>query len=284
MFKSATADVRVVVLATENGKLINDLKQEDFVVSDESQPQPVVYFAHESEPLTLLLLLDISGSMREYIDRVSQTAREALGFLSPGDRVGIMTFGAHTNLHFDFFDNHAEVARQIRTAADDVDKTGYGTAINAAVIDAAKLLKADDSNGRRAVLILTDNLGLNYQADDPLTIGHLLRADAMLSAIVVGRGIRPGPRRSGDNPDFTPADVFRLAEATGGETVKASHAASSFAEMIERIRNRYTLAYHVPPGAKPGAYRQITVTLTEAARKLHPRAVLLTREGYFVPE
>ena len=284
VFKSAASDVRVVVQATEDGKLLEGLKQEDFVVSDEGQAQPVVYFARESEPLTLLLLLDISGSMRKHVEQISETARGALGYLAPGDRVGIMTFGARTNLHFEFFDNHAEVARQLRTAADDIDRTGYGTAINAAVIDAAKLLTIDDSKGRRAVLILTDNLGLNFQADDPLTVGYLLRADAMLSTIVVGRAIRPGPRRTGANPDFTPADVFRLAEATGGETVRASHAAASFAEMIERIRNRYTLAYHVPQGAKPGAYRQITVALSDAARKLHPKAVLLTREGYFVPE
>ena len=93
----------------------------------------------------LLLLLDISGSMRKNIEQMSETARDALKFLSPGDRVAIMTFGVRTHLHFDFFDNHAEVARQLRTAVDDQEEVGYGTAINSAIIDAARFMDADQS-------------------------------------------------------------------------------------------------------------------------------------------
>ena len=284
VFKTGVADVRVVVQVTENNQLLTDLKQEDFVLKDDDQPQKIVYFAREKEPLTLLLLLDISGSMRAHVQQMSETARDALNFLSPGDRIGIMTFGLHTNLHFDFFDNHAEVARQLRTAADDQEKTGYGTAINPAIIDASKLLLKDGDPGRRSILIVTDNLGTNYQANDQMAIGYLLRADATLNAIVVGRGIRPGPRREGDDPDLTPADVFKLAEATGGEAVKAERAAANFGEMVSRIRDRYTLAYHVPEGAKPGSFRSISVVLSPAAMKLHPQAIVRARSGYYVKD
>ena len=275
----------MVVQVTENNKLITDLNKEDFIVKDEGVAQNVMYFSREKEPLTLLLLLDISGSMRKHIDQMSETARDALRFLSPGDRIGIMTFGVRSNLHFHYNDNHAEVARQLRTATEDQEIVGYGTAINPAVIEGSKSLNADASTGRRSILIVTDNLGLNYQADDRLTIGYLLRADATLNAIVVGRGIRPGvERQAGDNPDFTPADVFKLAEATGGEAVKAERASASFPEMIARIRERYTLAYPAPPGGKPGSFRSISVSLSPAAQKLHPNAVLRSRSGYYVKE
>lgn len=273
--------MRVVVQATQDNKLVNDLKQDDFIVKDEGTPQKIAYFAREAEPLTLLLLLDISGSMREHIEQMSETALAALKVLSPGDRVGIMTFGIHTNLHFEFFDNHAEVARQLRTALEDQDKVGYGTAINPAVIDAAKALMKDGSAGRRSILIVTDNLGINFQAGDELTIGYLLRADATLNAIVVGRGIRPGPPKPGDNPDFTPADVFKLAEATGGEAVKAERAGAFFPEMMARIRDRYTIAYPEPSGARPGGFRSISVSLSPAAQQAHPNVVLRYRRGYF---
>lgn len=284
VFRAGVADVRVVVQVVENNQIVRDLKQTDFILKDQDVARPIVYFAREGEPLTLLLLLDISGSMKEHIEQMSEKARDALKFLSPGDRVGIMTFGQHTNLHFDFFDNHAEVARQLKTSTEDQDKTGYGTAINRSVIDGAKLLMNDGSPGRRSILIVTDNLGLNFQANDELAIGYLLRADAVFNGIVVGRGIRPGPPKEGDNPDFTPADVFKLAEATGGETFKAEHAEASFAEMVERIRDRYTLAYHAPEDAKPGSFRRISVTLTPEALARHPKAIVRTRSGYFVKE
>ena len=284
IFKTGVADVRVVVQVTQNGQIVKGLTKQDFVVTDNGTPQPIVYFSQEKEPLDLLLLLDISGSMRVHIEEMSEKALEALRYLSPGDRVAIMTFGVRTNLHFPWYDNHAEIARQLHTAVDDQEKVGYGTAINAAVIDAARYISEDTDPGRHSILIVTDNLGLNYKANDQLAIGYLLHGNATLNAIVIGRGIRPRPEQPGENPDFTPADVFKLAEATGGEAVKAEKAAAFFPEMIERIRDRYTLAYHEPEGAKPGEFRSIGVDLTPAARAAHPNAVLRARSGYYATE
>ncbi len=276
------ADVRAVVQVTENGDTLKGLTKDDFVVTDQGKPQQIAYFGKEKDPLDLLLLLDISGSMREHIEQMSHTARQALGVLAPGDRVAIMTFGVRTNLHFDWFDNHAEVARQLRTAPDDQEKVGYGTAINQAIINATRYMSSDDSPGRHSILIVTDNLGVNYQANDELTIGYLLKADAVLNAIVVGRGIRPGPPKPGDNPDFTPADVIKLADATGGEAVKAERAAQFFPEMVARIRDRYALAYQLPADAQPGQFRQLSIMLSPEARKLHPKAEVRARSGYYV--
>ncbi len=50
------------------------------------------------------------------------------------------------------------------------------------------------------------------------------------------------------------------------------------------MRDRYTLAYHVPSGSKPGQFRHITVALTPAAKAKHPTAEIRAREGYYVKE
>jgi VWFA-related protein len=284
VFRTGVSNIRVSVQVTENNNPVTNLAESDFIVKDEGQIQTGVYFAKEKEPLTLLLLLDISGSMREHVEQMAETARDALRYLQPGDRVGIMTFGTRAYMHFNFFDNHAEVTQQLKTAVNTQDQTGFGTAINAAIIEGANALAEDGSSGRRSILIVTDNLGLNYQANDQWTIGHLLKSDATLNAIVVGRGIRPGAPKEGENPDFTPADVFKLAEKTGGEAVKAERAAASFPEMIARIRERYTLTYPLPAGSKPGSFRGISVALTPAALKAHPNAVVRHRSGYYVKE
>jgi VWFA-related protein len=285
LFRTGVSDVRVTVQATENGTTLKGLTKDDFLVTDQGVRQPLSYFAQEKEPMDLLLVLDISGSMRRHIEQMSDTARDALRYLSAGDRVGIMTFGSRTNVHFDFFDDHTEVAQQLRTAVDDQEKVGFGTAINPAVIDATRYFEQAHGQDRRSILMVTDNLGLNYKANDELTIGYLLKADTVFNAIVIGRAIRPD-RKNGskayENPDFTPADVFRLADATGGEAVKSDKAAEFFPEMVARIRDRYTLAYRVPEGAKPGEFRSISVTLTPAARNAHPKAEVRARTGYYV--
>ena len=280
--KAGAADVRLDVQITDGNRPLNGLTKDDFLVTDEGHLQTIAYFAHENEPLNLLLLLDISGSMQKYITQIAQTARDAMKFLRPGDRVAIMVFAKRTEVHQDFSDNLAESARQIAHAVEDHD-LGAGTLINSAVVNAARYMAAHAGpNGRRAILILTDNLSLSYQLTDAQVIRELDKADTVFNAIVTGRAIRPKPADPNRyvNPDFTPADVFHLAEETGGEAVKFNQANVSFAEMIERIRMRYTLAYPEPQ-SPPGVFRHVQVMLTNAARRRYPLAEIRTRGGYY---
>ncbi len=259
------------------------LGKDDFVLRDEGQPQRLAYFGRESEPLTLILLLDVSGSMRPQLDQVANTARESLKSLMPGDHVAIMGFARRSAVQLEFNDNHAEVARQLRSAVNGAD-LGSGTLINAAVVDAAAYMaKSAPATGRRAILVITDNLSINYKVDDEAVIRALDASDTVLNSIVFGRGIRPAPAASGRyrNPDLTPADVFHLAEATGGNAVKSDNAELSFREMIEKIRTRYTLAYHAPV-ASSGSFRKIEVALAPVAQRLYPNAEVHARNGYLV--
>src|ERR1700694_56732 len=102
VFKTGVADVRVDVQVTEGQNLIKDLTKDDFLVTDENQPQTIVSFSHGDEPLNLVLLLDISGSMQSYIEQIAQTARDALDHLRPADRVAIMVFAKTTAVHQGF--------------------------------------------------------------------------------------------------------------------------------------------------------------------------------------
>jgi VWFA-related protein len=281
-FKTGVSDVRVDVQVTDGNKLIKDLSKNDFAVSDEGQPQSIVSFSHGDEPVTLILLLDISGSMQKHIDEIATEARESLEHLRPGDRVAIMVFAKNTAVAQGFSDNLAETARNIGGAVKNWD-VGTSTLINSAVVSAAHYMeKHAGPGGRRAILILTDNLSMSYQLTDGQVIRELNKADTVFNAIITGRAIRPEPLEPGKpaNPDFTPANVYELAEQTGGEWVKAEHAGDSFKEMIERIRSRYMLAYHEPP-SQPGKFRHIVVTLGETARKRYPTADLHSRSGYY---
>ena len=267
---------------TDGDKLIKDLGKSDFAVTDEGQPQSIVSFAHGDEPVNLIILLDISGSMQKYIDQISLEAHDALDHLRPGDRVALMVFAKSTAVAQGFSDNLAETARNIGGAVKNWD-VGTSTMINSAVMDAARYMeKHAGPSGRRAIMILTDNLSTSYRLTDGQVIRELNKGDTVFNAIVTGRAIRPRNLEPGKpaNPDYTPANVYELAERTGGEWVRAENAGDSFKDLIERIRSRYMLAYHAPD-AQPGTFRHITVTLDEAARKRYPGAELHSRSGYY---
>ena len=289
VFRTGVTQVRVDVQVTDrDGNVITGLTRDDFAVFDENVPQPVAYFGQDRDPLSLLLLLDVSGSMRRYLDQMASTAEKALRYLRVGDRVGVMLFSRRTEVTQPFTGDLVQVAEKIRDSSNEHD-LGAGTAINESILDGVSYLarykesEFGNRQDRRAVLILTDNLSLNYQTPDSKVTGELLREDTVLNAIVVGKAERPGTPRPGvyQNPDFTPADVFKLAEQTGGEAVKVNRADQTFPEMMERIRTRYTLAYNAPE-AKSGTFRQIRVELTPAARQRYSGAVVRARSGYYV--
>jgi VWFA-related protein len=283
-FRTGVADVHVDAQVTIGSAVITTLTQQDFAVTDEGRPQQIVYFGHYSEPLSLILLLDVSGSMQKWIERISSTAQHALNYLRPGDRVAILVFGKSMEVHQEFSDNLAETARQIASAVQAHD-VGAGTAINHSIEEAARYMQAKARpQGRRAILVLTDNLSLG-QTRDGTVLEELYRADTVLNAIVVGSAERPDPARANVpvNQDGVAADVFRLAEETGGEAVRADNPELSFPEMIDRMRTRYSLAYHAP-GGDPGSFRHIEVRLAGQGYREFPWAKVHARRGYFVAQ
>ena len=271
-------DARVVA---RDGRPVRGLESADFQVFDEGEPQKVVHFGREAEPLDLVLLVDSSGSMFRRLNELASTARAALAPLGTQDRVAVIVFARRAAVRQELTGNTAEVEREIRDAARD-ESLGSGTAINAGIIFAARYLARQPVRGQRAILVVTDNQGLNYQVPDEDVIRELYAADAVLNAILFGRQRKPDLVKPGRyvNPDFTPTDVFQLARETGGEAVESREAARSFQQMIEGIRARYSLQY-AAPAQTVGQFRRIRVELTPDVRKRHPDAAVYARAGYF---
>ena len=105
----------------------------------------------------------------------------------------------------------------------------------------------------------------------------------MLNGILIGK--RPDPPRVGHyvNPDFTPSDVFKLTEQSGGEAMEAGRIGDSFHNMIERIRARYSIQYD-EPSSRPGEFHHIRVELTPEARSRHRNTMIRARAGYYAAQ
>ena len=281
VFRGGVALVKADVQATGRGRNLADLEAADFRVYDDGAPQKIAWFGRESQPLDLVLLLDVSGSMSASLQELASTARSALGALHRGDRVAVILFARHSTVREPFTGDFAEVQQEIRYAVEE-RWLGSGTAIYAAILKAAGYLASARPQARRAVLIVTDNLSLNYQVTGDDVLRALSAADAVLNAILIGKQKHPDVPKPGHyvNPDFIPSDVFKLAEQTGGEAVEARRAAEWFQPMIERIRARYGIQYEAPP-SPPGAFHRIRVELAPDALKRHPHAVIRARAGYY---
>jgi len=280
------SNVRVEVQVTNPaGEPIRGLEAGDFVLTDADRAREILSCDQANERASIVLLMDVSESMQKYLQTITRNAEAALRVLRPGDRVAIVVYAKIAEVHQGFSDNLAETARQIPLAITSHD-VGYTTNINNAVVVAADLIEKHSEQmnghhvdpGRRAILIITDNLATNHLLPDDVVIRELYQAETSLNAIVVGRAIRPSPPSPG--AESTPADVYHLAEETGGDVIRADEPESALQTMIERIRFRYTLAYR-PPVAQAGEFRRIHVDLSPDARRHYPDAVLRARTGYY---
>ena len=194
LFKAEVSLVKVdIEVAERNGHGATDFRQDDFVIYDENQPQQIVHFERQSEPLDLLLLLDISGSMRRSLEELAAATRAALSQLHPGDRVALMLFSRRAEVIQPFTTDSSKMQYKI---LDSIYKQnlGAGTLINESLIAAAEYMKQQPVKGSRAILIVTDNEGINFKSPDSAVVRAMLDADTVMNAIVVRKSPSPGPR------------------------------------------------------------------------------------------
>jgi VWFA-related protein len=286
LFRAGVSVVRVDAQVIDGKRVVSGLTAGDFEVRDNGIVQPLEYFGRETEPLWLVMLVDVSGSMTRYVSDVAATASQALDLLRPEDRVAVMVFGRETRVLGEFTGDLEEAALALRRARDE-DALAGGSVLNSAVREAADYLReaAEGKPGRRAIVILTDNGGLNYQEPTDGVVDALHAADAVLNALVTPDARPPKPLPPGlqRNPDFDPSDVFRLAYESGGEVLKAARAGQGLRDMIERVRTRYSLHYRAPQAA-PGERRRIEVSLAGEAASRYRKAQVRARTGYRAPE
>ena len=285
-FKGGVSLVHVDAAVTAaDGRLLDGFGKDDFRVLDEGKPQPIVQFAAGEEALDLILLFDVSGSMRPKVAEVAAAAKRGMQELRKGDRVAIMVFNTRPRLILPFTEDLEAVQRGIENDVMGL-RFGGGTFIQTAVDDAAlRLAKEPRGNRRRAVLIVTDNFGQRTRQEKSV-VRDFWEADAILTALVVRR--KREEAMMGIAKITSPitlamsVGVQGVAEKTGGDFVQADDAGTAFQDSMHRIRTRYSLYYPLPEG-KPGTTRTIHVELTGDTAKRNPKARVRARTGYVVP-
>lgn len=281
VFRTGTAYVRIDLQVLEKNRPVEGLKVSDLLLYDQGVPHAIENFGREAEPLQVLFVLDVSGSMGRILVQMAGVAQQSLGALRPEDEVGVMLYSRRSRLAQELTAERALAVVALRDAPEERD-LGAGTSLNESLLAAADYFKSlPQFQGRRALIVLTDNGGLNEKTPDQAVLRALAESNIVLNAIVAPGARRPDPPPKGVevNPDYTPSDVFLLAEQSGGEVLKADKP-ERLREMLEHIRLRYSLGYRAP-AAEPGSWRTVKVEFTPEARRRYKKAELQHRPGYY---
>jgi len=287
VFRGEGDTVRVFVTVTDrDGRLVTTLTKDDFELRDNRRPQPITLFDNTPQPIQLVVMLDVSGSMVGNLPLLRAAADQLFARLEPGDRVRIGTFGRDVEIGPSFTEDPVALRAALPTFIADDAPTPLWLALDDA-IDAFD----ETSDARRVVLVLSDgrDSGPGFrrrQSSQVQVIDDARRNDVMVYAIGMrsrgGRAPMMGPGTGGlgamlaaDLPD---PGLARVAEETGGGYLELrgnDDLGAAFAQVADELHRQYVLGF-VPP-ERDGRVHRLEVRVS--TRGLTPRA----RREYVAP-
>jgi Ca-activated chloride channel homolog len=291
VFRGTGEAVHVFVTVTDrDGRLVTTLTRDAFEVRDEGTPQPITLFDNTPQPIRLVVMLDVSGSMEGNLPLLRAAAQQLFARLRPDDVARVGTFGHEIAISPSF----TRDAQALRSALPETIAPDAPTPLWRAIDEALDAFGEDGGN-RPVILVLSDGKDsgqVSFSLREPIVsqveiIDRARRENVMVYAIGMrSRGARampPGVGRGGlqamltaDLPD---PGLARVAQETGGgytEIRFGQDLGAAFAQVADELHSQYLIGF--APPKRDGKVHDIDVRLTH--KGLTPRA----RKSYVAPK
>ncbi len=280
-------DVNLVVLhATvldRKGRIINNLRKEDFQLYEDGVQQKLAVFTHADIPVTMGIVIDDSGSMREKRSGVNTAALTFVKTSNPQDQAFVVNF--NDVYYLDTPGDFAANLEELKAALDKIDSRG-GTALYDAVYASLDHLKLGNRD-KKVVLVITDGEDNASRFTFEELVRHAQASNAVIYTIGLLGSEEPGGlfKIHGGGPKRAAKILQKLAEVTGGGAYfprTLEEVGSTCVQIARDIRNQYTLAYYPTNSRKDGTFRAVRVDAF--APQNRARLTVRTRPGYFAPK
>lgn len=272
-----TRNVNEVVLNVsvfdKNRDLINDLTKNDFKVWEDGAPQTIIAFQHQDLPVSMGILIDNSGSMRDKRAAVNEAALDLVRASNRDDEAFVVNFSDEAYIDEDFTSSISS----LRQGLSHIDSRG-GTALYDAVIASADHLEKDAKRPKQVLLVITDGEDNASSFDLEQTIRKVQDLDG---PVVYSIGLLFGNDTDSHDEHRAKRALQLLSDETGGLAFFPKSLAdvdTIAAEVAQDIRRQYTIGYHsTKPITEPG-YRAVKV---EVHAKAYHKLMVRTRSGYY---
>lgn len=274
------ANVDLVVLHTtvadDKGQFVSDLGKNNFRVFEDKVEQTLSVFSREDIPLTMGLVIDNSGSMREKRAQVNAAALTFVRTSNPQDEVFVVNF--NDEFYLDLNEDFTSDTKELNEALERIDTRG-STALYDAIIGSLDHLKKGHKD-KRILLVVTDGDDDASRKTFEYTVKVAQQSNAEIYAVGV---FSDDDRKSNKKMVRNSKRILTtLAEATGGLAYfpdNLGQVESICAQVARDIRNQYTLGYYPTNSSKDGTFRAVQVQIVSS--KGHGKLSARTRTGYY---
>ncbi|HTA56846.1 MAG TPA: VWA domain-containing protein [Candidatus Baltobacteraceae bacterium] len=271
-------DVNLVVLHTtvndDRGKFVDGLTQDNFRVYEDKVEQKLSIFKREDIPVSMGLVIDNSGSMRDKRPRVNEAALTLVQSSNPQDEAFVVNF--NDDFYLDLDKDFSSSIPELKEALERIDSRG-STALYDAIIGSLDHLKKGVKE-KKVLLIVTDGEDNTSRNSLEKTLREVQKTSTVIYTIGL---LGQENKKSAKNAKRA---LSEIALASGGlaffpENVDDVHAICE--QVAHDIRHQYTLAYYPSNGARDGTFRTVHVDVIPP--RGHGKLVARTRNGYYAP-
>jgi VWFA-related protein len=267
-----TSDTRLVPLnvtvTDKSGRLVTNLPEGAFQVFENGVLQPIKIFKREDVPISLGLIIDNSGSMREKRQAVESAALALVRDSNREDEVFVVNFNDEPYLDTDFTNDISKMEQGLTK----IDSRG-GTAMRDAIRVSIDHLKEKAKRDKKVILVVTDG---NDNASS-VSLEALVRLAEQDDVLVYAIGLLTDEEKR--EASKAKRALGELVENTGGQVYypkDVSEVERIAHEVAHNIRNQYTIAYTPVNLALDGTYRQIKVVVRAPGNP-----IAHARSGYY---
>jgi Ca-activated chloride channel family protein len=269
VFKKDVEEVAVhATVVDDRNRMVMNLPKSAFTVLENGHPQTMTSFRQEDIPVSLCIVIDNSGSMREKRDKVNKAALNLVRASNPQDEVCVVNFNDEYYLDQPF----TSKLPQLKEALEKVEARG-GTALYDAMVATSNEMKAHARLQKKVLFVVTDGEDNASRESLEETVRNLQQENGptVYAIGLLGEERARRARRA----------LETVAQATGGiaflpKTLSEVDEISS--AVAHDIRSQYTIAYKPTTPKSVGGYRTIKV---EAQAKGYKKLSVRTRSGYY---
>src|SRR5205085_2242165 len=250
--------VNLVVLHTtvldDRQRFADGLKQENFRVFEDKVQQKLSVFKREDVPVSMGLVIDNSGSMRDKRPKVNEAAITLVQASNPQDEAFVVNF--NDDFYLDLDKDFTSSVPELKEALERIDSRG-STALYDAIIGSVDHVKKGHKD-KKVLLVVTDGEDNTSHNTLEKTIREIQKTDTVIYTI----GLLS--EESKKNAKRAKRALEQIAQASGGlsyfpESVDDVH--SICEQVAHDIRNQYTLAYYPTNTKRDGTFRAVQVEI-----------------------
>jgi len=253
-------------------RTVGNVQKEDIAIYEDEVSQEVSFFDTEPAPLSLIVLLDVSESVRAFSGQIRTASRVLPDLLREGDEVAVIAFSDLPNLFQEFTSDPRKIRSALQRAA-----TGFSgaTNVNDSLYLAARKLTAQTGEQRRAILLVSDGKG--NRGERERAFEQLKRCGATLLALSIGvtSKLARGPLL-----------LTRWIRETGGQLLffsSENELKRNLRTALDSVRCQYSAAYVPTNRRRDGSFRRLKVEIASQSPLKARQVVIQGPDGYFAP-